>query len=198
MIRVAVLDDHTAVLAGLRRLLEVADDLAPVAVADSAEKLLRALSATRADVAVVDYDLVRGDGLDVCQRLKEHVRPPAVVVYSAYAGPALALAAQIAGADAVVDKRAPAHELLRAVRYAARGESAVPAVTLEDRQALLNRLAPDEVPVAGMLLAGTSRHAIAQTLDMDPHEIASRVRRIVARIAPSSTPDDGWMLGRTK
>jgi hypothetical protein len=48
--------------------------------------------------------------------------PPAVVVYSAYAGPALTLAARAAQADAVVDKAEPVQALLTAVRRAARGD----------------------------------------------------------------------------
>jgi DNA-binding NarL/FixJ family response regulator len=190
VIRVAVLDDHPAVLAGLRRLLETTGDLTPVAAAETPDQLFGALKTRRADVAVLDYDLERGDGLGVCQRLKERVRPPRVVIYSAYAGPALALAAHIAGADAVVDKRAPAAELLAAVRRVAGGESAVPAVPSEIRETVLRRLPPDEVPVAGMRLAGTSQEGIAETLDVDRADVARRVRRIVARVAPTLTGED--------
>src|SRR3712207_38844 len=86
VIRVAILDDHPAVLAGLQRLVERSDDLLLVAAAATSDALWRQLDETRADVVVLDYDLTRGDGLSLCQRLKERVRPPAVAIYSAYAG----------------------------------------------------------------------------------------------------------------
>jgi two-component system response regulator DevR len=184
MIRVAVLDDHPAVLAGVRRLLEASDDFVPVAAVDTAEELLLTLNRARADVAILDYDLGRSDGLAVCQRLKERMCPPRVVVYSAYAGPALVLAARVAGADAVVDKRAPVRDLLDAIHRVADGERVFPDVPLELRQTLVAGLKPDEIPVAAMLLAGTSPNDVAEALSTDRRDVAHRTRRIVARLRP--------------
>jgi DNA-binding NarL/FixJ family response regulator len=185
MLRVAVLDDHPAVLVGLQRLLDSTTDLQSVAIADSAQQLLRQLDGVRADVVVLDYDLARGNGLKLCQTLKELVRPPAVVIYSAYAGPRLAIAARIAGADALVEKRAPASELLDAVRRAAAGRSSLPEVSADQQDAAISRLAPDDVPVASMLLAGTSHQGIAETLATDRRDVAHRARRIVGRLRPT-------------
>jgi DNA-binding NarL/FixJ family response regulator len=195
VIRVAVLDDHPTVLAGLRRLLEGTDDLKAVAAAATPDQLLAALNTKRADVAVLDYDLARGDGLGVCQRLKERINAPGVIIYSAFAGPALALAAHIAGADALVDKRAAVGELLTAVRRVADGDSAAPEVPLEIREILLSRLDPDELPVASMLLAGTSHQDIAETLDIDQADVLQRIRCIVARVAPKLSRHDAWPPG---
>jgi DNA-binding NarL/FixJ family response regulator len=195
VIRVAVLDDHPAVLSGLSRLLEGTGDVALVAAAGTADELLRALDRVRADVAVLDYDLGRTDGLLVCHRLKERVLPPAVVVYSAYAGPALAFAARIAGAEAVVDKRAPASELTDAIRRVAAGGQVLPEVPLEVRHDLVARLDPGEVPVAAMLLAGTPPPGIAEALAIDRRDVANRTRRIVARLRPRRQPYD--LMDRT-
>lgn len=188
MLRVAVLDDHPAVLAGLQRLLDSTPDLEPIAAATTAEQLSHRLDASRADVIVVDYDLARGDGLSVCQNIKERVFPPAVVIYSAYAGPSLAISARIAGADALVDKRAPASELLDAIRDAAAGSAQIPAVPPDLQEAAISRLSPGDVPVASMLLAGTSHQGIAETLATDRRDVVHRVRRIVGRLRPLASP----------
>jgi DNA-binding NarL/FixJ family response regulator len=188
MLRVAVLDDHPAVLAGLQRLLDSTSDLKPVAAATNAEQLSQHLEGARADVLVVDYDLARGDGLTVCQTFKERIRPPVVVIYSAYEGPSLAISARIAGADALVDKRAPASELLGAIRRAAAGGAQVPDVAPDLQRAAISRLAPDDVPVASMLLAGTSHQGIAETLATDRRDIVRRVRRIVGQLRPIVSP----------
>jgi DNA-binding NarL/FixJ family response regulator len=185
MLRVAALDDHPAVLAGLQRLLDSTPDLRSVTVAGSARQLLRQLDEARADVVVLDYDLARGDGLKLCQALKERVRAPAVVIYSAYAGPRLAVAARIAGADALVDKRAPASELLDAVRRADAGRSSLPEVSADQQHAAISQLAPDDVPVASMLLAGTSHQGIAEILATDRRDVVRRARRIVGRLRPT-------------
>ena len=75
MIRVALLDDHPAVLAGLRRLIEHEPDLLIVGARPSAAELARQLDGRRADVLILDYDLARCDGLAHCRRIKEPPRP---------------------------------------------------------------------------------------------------------------------------
>jgi two-component system response regulator DevR len=188
MIRVAVLDDHPLVLASLEGLLQDAAGLQPVIAAADGQQLWRQLDDARPDVVVLDYDLARGDGLTLCQRLKERVRPPAVVIYSAYAGPSLALSARIAGADSLVDKRAPASELLDAIRGAADGESRIPDTAPDAREAVIAQLASSDVPVASMLLAGTSHQGIAETLATDRQDVVHSVRRIVGQLRPTVGP----------
>jgi two-component system response regulator DevR len=185
MLRVALLDDHPAVLAGLQRLLDSTADLEAVCVTDNAPQLLREIDGVRPDVAVLDYDLARGDGLTLCQTLKERVRPPGVVIYSAYAGTGLAISSRLAGADALVDKRAPAGELIETIRRVAAGESIIAEVPLDAQQAAVGRLAPDDVPVASMLLAGTSHEGIAEALATDRRDVVHRVRRIVGQLRPT-------------
>jgi DNA-binding NarL/FixJ family response regulator len=185
MLRVALLDDHPAVLAGLQRLLDSTADLEAVCVTDNAPQLLRELDSARPDVVVLDYDLARGDGLTLCQTLKERVGPPAVVIYSAYAGVGLAISSRLAGADALVDKRSPAGELIETIRRVAAGESIIAEVPPDAQQAAVEKLAPDDIPVASMLLAGTSHQGIAEALATDRRDVVHRVRRIVGQLRPT-------------
>lgn len=184
MTRIAVLDDHPAVLAGLERLVQRAEDLEPVAFVETPERLGEELDRCSADLVVVDYDLARGDGLAVCLRLKERPRPPRVVVYSAYAGPGLAIGAHVAGADGVVSKSEPVSALLAAIRKISAGEKALPAVVPDLQRAAMSRLREGDVSVAAMLLAGTSHHDAAAALGVERREVARRARRIVAQLRP--------------
>jgi DNA-binding NarL/FixJ family response regulator len=189
MLRVALLDDHPAVLAGLQRLLDSTADMEAVCVTDNAPQLLRELDRARPDVVVADYDLARGDGLTLCQTLKRRVRPPAVVIYSAYAGAGLAITSRLAGADALVDKRGPVSDLIAAIRRVAAGESIIAEVPPDAQQAAVQRLAADDVPVASMLLAGTSHQGIAEALATDRRDVARRARRIVGQLRPTGRAD---------
>lgn len=198
MIRVGVLDDHPAVLAGLRNLIETTTDLEPVVTADSADGLWRQLDAARADVVILDYDLGRSDGLALCQRVKQRVRPPGVVIYSAYGGPRLELATRIAGADALIDKRAPASELLDTVRRAATGEPLIADLPSELLQSAIGRLESRDVPVASMLLASTSHQDIADILATDRRDIRCRIRRIVGRLRPKTEPETAAGVAQTR
>jgi chemotaxis response regulator CheB len=82
MLRVAILDDHPAVLAGLRRLIEAEHDMTVVAAAANPAELAKQIDGIRVDVLVLDYDLAAADGLACCRRVKSRPRAPRVVVYS--------------------------------------------------------------------------------------------------------------------
>jgi DNA-binding NarL/FixJ family response regulator len=194
MIRIAVLDDHPAVLGGLQRLAERAPDLEPVAFVETEEALRRALDQRLADVVVVDYDLARGNGLAVCQQLKERSPAPRVLIYSAYAGPGLAVAARAAGADGLVHKSEPVAELLAAVQRVADGERVLPELQPDLRRAAMSRVKQEDVAFAAMLLVHTPHDAIAETLDVRRDEVAWRARRIVAHMRPNGASSDGGEL----
>ena len=76
MLRVAILDDHAAVLAGLRRFFDPQHYLSVIAAAATVAELSHQLDGTRADVLVLAYDRTRSDGLSHCQRSSiARVRP---------------------------------------------------------------------------------------------------------------------------
>jgi DNA-binding NarL/FixJ family response regulator len=185
---VALLDDHPAVLAGLRRLIDPEPDLTVIAAARSADELARRLDGRHVDVMVLDYDLARGDGLSLCRRIKSRPDPPSVIVYSAYASPALSLAARAAGAEAVVDKSEPVPTLLAAIRAVARGEIQIPHIPPDAYEAAAARLDDEDLPILALLLDGEPVDTIAQALRADPSEIAWRRQRIVGRLRPKLRP----------
>jgi DNA-binding NarL/FixJ family response regulator len=187
MIQIALLDDHPAVLAGLRRLIAPEHDLQVLGAAPTAHELARQLAGRRPDVLILEHDLARSDGLSHCRRVKDRAHPPAVIVYSALGSPALALAARVAQADAVVDKTAPVSELLAAVRTVAAGGAVLPPLPRDAHAAAVARLADDDLPVLAMLLDGESLPAIAETLRTDEAEIAWRAQRIIGRLRPAAT-----------
>jgi DNA-binding NarL/FixJ family response regulator len=187
MIRLALLDDHPAVLAGLRRLVEHEPDLLIVGAAPSAPELACQLGSQRADVVVLDHDLARSDGLSQCRRIKDRPSPPAVIIYSAFASSALALAARVARADAVVSKTAPVSSLLAAIRAVAVGETMLPEIPREAYETAVGRLPSEDLPVLAMLLDGESPPAIAEALRTEPAEIAWRAQRIIGRLRPGAS-----------
>jgi two-component system response regulator DesR len=184
VIHIALLDDHPAVVAGLIRLIEPEPDLTVIAAAATAPELARRLDGARADVLVLDHDPARADGLAHCRRIKERSNPPAVVIYSAYAGPASVLAAHAAHADAVVDKADDVRVLLTAIRAVGRGETMLPAVPPDAFEAGVNRLQDEDLPIFAMLLDRESGDVIAATLGMERGEVSWRVQRIIGRLRP--------------
>jgi DNA-binding NarL/FixJ family response regulator len=184
MTRVALLDDHPAVLAGLRRLLESEPGLHVVAGTGDHRELPDLLDRTEPDILILDHDLAHVDGLAQCLRVKRRPDPPAVVVYAAYTGAALAIAARAAGADALVDKAEPVHRLLAAIRGVAGGAKLIPAPPADAYAAAVARVDDDDLPLLAMLLDGTPVEDIAVALQREPGEVGWRAQRIVGRLCP--------------
>jgi DNA-binding NarL/FixJ family response regulator len=182
MIRIALLDDHPAIIAGLRRLIASDSGFEVMASASDAAGLARRLDGRRADVLVLDPRLARDDGLAACLRIKSRPVAPAVVVYSADPSPGLVIAARTAQADAVVDKAAPAHVLLDVIRTVAAGGKHFPTITHDAYGAAVERLADDDLPVFAMLLDGDRPGSIAEALRIDEAEAVRQTRRVVGRL----------------
>ena len=179
MLRVAILDDHPAVLAGLRRLIEAEHDMEVVAAAATPAELAKQIDGIRVNVLVLDYDLAAADGLAYCQRVKSRPRSPRIVIYSADATPALTLAARAAQADGVIAKADPIPLLLASIRRVVQGHAVMPPLRHE---ALIARIDDEDLPILAMLLDGESLDAIAATLRIDRTEVGWRAQRIVGRL----------------
>jgi DNA-binding NarL/FixJ family response regulator len=183
MIRIAVIDDHPALRAGLRTVLEAEPGL--VFVGDSSgddESVWPLLKRTDPDLVLLDYHLPHGDGLQLCHRIKRSLTAPKVLVYSAYASPALALPATLAGADGLIDKGLGARDLFEAIRLSHRGELDVPKPPPYVLREALERVEIDDRPIIGMLLDGSTEAEVAQALRLDAGDIDQAVRRILARL----------------
>ena len=184
--KVIVVDDHEAVRAGLERVLDRAPGLKAVAGLADDRELLSLVADQPVDVAVLDYDLERGDGLSLCWRLKQREGSPAVVIYSGYAGPGLAFAATVAQADAVVSKADPVEELLSTIRRLAAGERLLEPPAPELVEAAAARLPTEDLPVMALLADGADTSEIARALGLDAREVRRRARRVIGLLQAGS------------
>jgi DNA-binding NarL/FixJ family response regulator len=183
MIRVAVIDDHPALRAGLNAVLDAEPDI--VSVGESAgdeESVWPLLRHTAPSLLLLDYHLPRGDGLQLCYRIKREVPGTNVVVFSAYASPELGFTARIAGADGVLTKELQARDLFQALRAIAGGERLLPPVSMVVVEEAYSKIAADDRPIAGMLLDGATVAEIAEVLRRERREIHHAVLRMLAAL----------------
>ena len=173
-IRCLVVDDHPAILAGLRGLLASEPDFEVVDGLDSAEAAAELAEQVRVDVAIVDYQLPGHSGLWLSRKLKRLPQPPAVLIYSAFSDYLLAAACVVAEADGLLSKAALGSDLYTAIRRAATGMSRLPPVPATLADSLRRRFDSLEQAIFGLLLAGIGRDEIARTLHIDAGELETR------------------------
>jgi DNA-binding NarL/FixJ family response regulator len=163
-IRVLLVDDHPAVRDGLIGVIGADPELSPIATAATARDAAAETQRLQPDVVVVDYYLPDQDGLSLAHRLKALEPPPAVLVYSAFADPAMAIGAIVAGADGIVSKGTSSDELRYAIRWIAGGGRWMPDIAPAALSRMAARLDPEDGPILGMLLHGTPPTEIAEVL----------------------------------
>jgi DNA-binding NarL/FixJ family response regulator len=188
-VRVLVVDDHPALRAGLEGLLSNEPGIECVGALESTVGLLAAVRDLRPDVVVLDYALGADDGLSTCFRIKQLPHPPAVVLYSAYVHDVFAVPAAIARADATVSKSAPIDDLLFAIDAAAAGTVLRPEPDPERVHAASAPLLTEDLPVATMLIAGTSIADIADVLDTTTADLRDRALRVIGRLQAGHAAD---------
>lgn len=122
MTRVALIDDHESVRLGLAAALDRDGMEVVFAGAGVAEYCGWRASTGAAPADVVLLDLTLGDGTTVTENVTRLAGESAVIIHSVADRPAAVREALAAGAVGVVSKASPLHDVLGAVRTAARGE----------------------------------------------------------------------------
>jgi DNA-binding NarL/FixJ family response regulator len=188
-------DDHPAVRAGLLAILDSEPGIVSLGAVDGAEQAVERAGRGRPDLILADYQLSDGDGLALCRSMEALPEPPRVLLYSAYAGDDLAIAALVAGANGVVSKAAPSDELFEAIRLAARGEDVLPPPSREVIAETARALEAEDMAILGMRVARTPVAQIADTLRTDREHVERRIDVILARLkgrvegAPEVSPE---------
>ncbi len=197
-LRLMLVDDHAAVRAGYRRLLEDEPDLVVVAEHGSADTAYAELSARplpAVDLLVLDLSMPGRSGLDVLRRIRMRWPVLRTLVFSMHESPAMVAQALQAGADGFVTKSSEPAELLRALRRVAGGEcgvlSADLAGALQAHRATPAHLAltAREFEVLRGLVEGLTLEQIAQRLHVSPKTISNLQTQVRHRLGVATAVD---------
>jgi DNA-binding NarL/FixJ family response regulator len=128
-IRVVIADDHTVVRTGIRELLTDEPDIAVVGEARNGHEAVDLALALRPDVVVMDIAMPTLSGVEATRQLRAAAPTVKVLVLTAYADDPYIYGLLDAGAAGYILKTAEGHEIVRAVRATAAGQSMIdPAV----------------------------------------------------------------------
>jgi two-component system, NarL family, nitrate/nitrite response regulator NarL len=121
-IRILVADDHAIFRDGLRRLLEVADDVQIVGEASNGAECVKMLPKLKPDILLLDLRMPEKDGLAVLEEVNFESLPTRVIVLTAAEDDRDVVRAMRLGARGVVLKQSASDLLLKSIRKVYDGE----------------------------------------------------------------------------
>ena len=199
MTTILLVDDEALVRAGMRMILESADDLSVVDEVGDGADAVAAVRRSRPDVVLMDIRMPRMDGLAATAAIAALPNPPAVVVLTTFDADDFVFRALQAGAVGFLLKDTPPHDLIRAVRLVAAGDSmlspsiarrlishiAVDSETERRRVALarLESLTDREREVIVEIGRGKTNSEIADSLHMSEATVKSHITHLFTKLA---------------
>jgi len=174
-ITVLLVDDHSLVRRGFRRMLEDESDMEVVGEAGDGEESIRLARQLKPQVVVMDCALPGMNGLQATRAIMEDLPNTAVLVLSMHSESTWVRQAVDAGAKGYVLKDALDLELGAAIRKVAAGETVFDP-KVEQRTALRGErsaaLTPRELEVLQMIVDGKSNKEIATVLELSANTVA--------------------------
>ena len=188
MIRVLLADDHALVRAGLEELLRTTEGIDVVGAAADGAEAVRIAAEQAPDVVLMDLEMPGVDGIEATRRLVAGPCDAAVVILTSFSDRERILQALDAGAVGYVLKDAEPHELVAAIRAAARGESplapkAASAVLGARRErAPAAELTEREREVLSLVGAGLQNKQIARRLGISEKTVKAHLTSVFRQL----------------
>lgn len=129
-VRLFVLDDHPMVHEALRSLCATSDAVDLVGGATTARQAMERLAEAAPDVALIDVNLVDGDGISLARRIREEHPDVRCLMFTWHGDQEAMLAAVLAGACGYVLKQIDSADLAATIALAARGSLTINPVAV--------------------------------------------------------------------
>lgn len=198
VIRAVVIDDEALVRAGLRMILDAADDITVVGEADDGADAVEVIGRCRPDVVLMDIRMPRLGGLAATVAIRELADPPRVLILTTFDVDDYVFRALQAGADGFLLKDTPPRDLQQAVRVIAAGDSMLsPSVTRtlithfadvigrpcrSEAEDALVALTTREAEVLAELAKGQSNAEIGAALFMSEATVKAHVTHLLTKL----------------
>jgi DNA-binding NarL/FixJ family response regulator len=194
MLRIVIADDHDLFREGLKQLLESVEDISVVGEASNGRQAVLLVEEHQPDVVLMDISMPEMDGIQATETIVARGLSTPVIVLTMYADDEYAIHAIRAGAKGYLLKNTRSDEVIRAIRLAAAGGSAIDpalgAVLMREFQRLLNRspnearqqLTSREQQFLELLVRGHNNRQIAHELDLAESTVKNNLSALFQKI----------------
>ncbi len=191
-ITVLLVDDHTLVRRGFRRLLEDDPDLEVVGEASDGDEAVKQAIALRPQVVVMDCAMPGTSGLVATRRILERAPNTAVLMLSMHSEATLVRQALDAGARGYILKDALDLDLAAAVKRAAEGQTVLDPKLVQPSALKGERdhgLSARELEVLRHICDGLSNRTIATKLGLSVNTVAVHRANIMKTLGVHKTAE---------
>ena len=179
LIRVAVVDDQAVVRRGLCAVLDDAEDIEIVGVAEDGVAALELCSAQQPDVVLMDVHMPHMDGIEATRRLIRQNRAVRVLMVTTFDLDAYVFDSLRAGASGFVLKDADDEELCHAVRTVQRGDGLLAPSATRRLIREFTRIAPAPTPEASDSPRSSPSQPLSAPTTSAPDPLSDRELEIV-------------------
>ncbi len=188
--RVMLVDDHPAMRAGVRSVLEKASDMCVVGEASTGAQALTMVASVKPDVMILDIGLPDTDGIALLREVMMLSAHTKVVMLTCQTDETSVRMAVDAGASGYLTKLTGPREIIEAVRMVRRGQVAVsPDVATHLVSAIRGqrrngepRLTVREREIWRALAQGLSNGDVARTLFLSEHTVKFHVHNLLQKL----------------
>jgi DNA-binding NarL/FixJ family response regulator len=174
-ISVLLVDDHSLVRRGFRRMLEDEEDIHVVGEASDGEEAVKLARALKPQVVIMDCALPGISGLQATRKILQLAPETLILMLSMHAEETWVRQAMDAGARGYVLKNAMDLELGPAIRRMMKGETVLDGQLSRQENLKGERnagLTPREVEILQLICGGKSNKEIAVQLDLSANTVA--------------------------
>jgi DNA-binding NarL/FixJ family response regulator len=195
--RILIADDHSILLAGLKKLVEETYEV--VGTVEDGRALIEAAGRLKPDLILLDISMPLLNGLDAARQLKKLVPDSKLLFLTMHSSPTYATEAFKAGANGYLLKQSAASELPQAIAAVLRGQTYLtPAITREvletalqpAEQALkhsLSSLTPRQREVLQLIAEGKGTKEVATILNVSVKTVEFHKGRLMEQLDLHST-----------
>lgn len=188
--RVLMADDHSIVLAGLRKLVETECEV--VGAVEDGRALVEEAEKLQPDIILLDISMPLLNGLDAARHLRKSTPGSKLIFLTMHATPTYAMEAFKAGASGYLLKRSAASELKQAIQAVMRGQHYMTPLITKDvltatlyppdgaaRKRSFATLTPRQREVLQLIAEGKGTKQIASLLNISTKTVEFHKFRIM-------------------
>ena len=198
MIRIAIVDDHAMVRAGLRQFFSDQPDFAVVAEAASGREAVDIVRNAEVDVILLDIPMPDQSGVDALAAIKARAPELPVLILSGFAESHYATTLLRLGASGYLNKDCDPEEIVKAIRTVCRGRKYITAAVAEQLADTLGdggdrppheTLSERELQVFLRLAKGETIGHMAESMSLSVKTVSTYRTRVMEKMKLASNSD---------